>query len=86
LGLWHFFRFGLFPDISRAWCTIDSDIFLWDYKDGSDFAVYEGIPEVISAVALVRPASNVFRKEVRHHGIMASPPRSRCAILCPHSP
>ena len=25
---------GLFPEISRAWLTIDSDIFVWNYEDG----------------------------------------------------
>lgn len=25
---------GVFPDISRAWLTIDSDIFMWNYEDG----------------------------------------------------
>ena len=25
---------GVFPPISRAWLTIDSDIFMWNYEDG----------------------------------------------------
>lgn len=25
---------GLFPEIERAWLTIDSDIYVWVYKDG----------------------------------------------------
>lgn len=25
---------GLFPEISRAWLSIDSDIFVWNYEDG----------------------------------------------------
>lgn len=25
---------GVFPEISRAWLTIDSDIFMWNYEDG----------------------------------------------------
>ena len=25
---------GLFPEIRRAWLTIDSDIFVWNYEDG----------------------------------------------------
>ena len=25
---------GLFPDIKRAWLTIDSDIYVWIYEDG----------------------------------------------------
>lgn len=25
---------GLFPEIKRAWLSIDSDIFVWNYEDG----------------------------------------------------
>jgi hypothetical protein len=25
---------GIFPDINRAWMSIDSDIYLWRYEDG----------------------------------------------------
>lgn len=25
---------GLFPDIHRAWLTIDSDIYIWTYEHG----------------------------------------------------
>ena len=25
---------GLFSEIKRAWLTIDSDIFVWNYEDG----------------------------------------------------
>ena len=30
---------GVFPPISRAWLTIDSDIFMWNYEDGYVFMV-----------------------------------------------
>lgn len=25
---------GVFPEICRAWLTIDNDIFMWNYEDG----------------------------------------------------
>lgn len=25
---------GLFPEVTRAWLTIDSDIFVWNYENG----------------------------------------------------
>ena len=25
---------GLFPEIGRAWLSIDSDVFIWNYEDG----------------------------------------------------
>lgn len=30
---------GLFPEIYRAWMTIDSDIYLWDFRDGCVFNI-----------------------------------------------
>ena len=27
---------GVFPEINRAWFTIDSDVFIWDLDDGLD--------------------------------------------------
>lgn len=55
---------GLFPEISRAWFTIDSDIFLWDYVDGTDVCVYEELDELIDSVALVHPKRGVFPPEI----------------------
>jgi len=25
---------GVFPEVYRAWMTIDSDLYLWDFRDG----------------------------------------------------
>uniref|UniRef100_A0A4W3GIB0 Nucleoporin Nup133/Nup155-like N-terminal domain-containing protein n=2 Tax=Callorhinchus milii TaxID=7868 RepID=A0A4W3GIB0_CALMI len=25
---------GVFPEVGKAWLTIDSDIFMWNYEDG----------------------------------------------------
>ncbi|NXF69848.1 NU155 protein, partial [Ciccaba nigrolineata] len=46
---------GVFPEISRAWLTIDSDIFMWNYEDGGDLAYFDGLSETILAVGLVKP-------------------------------
>ncbi|TKC50337.1 hypothetical protein EI555_001998, partial [Monodon monoceros] len=46
---------GVFPAISRAWLTIDSDIFMWNYEDGGDLAYFDGLNETILAVGLVKP-------------------------------
>lgn len=46
---------GLLPDIHRAWFTIDNQIFLWDYHDGTDFCVYDGLDQIIVSAALVPP-------------------------------
>ena len=37
---------GLFTNVSRAWLTIDSDIFVWNYEDGSDVAFYDQVQDM----------------------------------------
>lgn len=67
---------GLFPEIKRAWLTVDSDIYIWSYEHGfvdlnslwiflnfsfrTDVAYYDGLNEVIISVGLVKPKPNVF--------------------------
>ncbi|XP_066922124.1 nuclear pore complex protein Nup155-like [Clytia hemisphaerica] len=57
---------GLFPEISRAWLAIDSDIYFWVYEDGSDIAYYDGIKEVILAAGLVTPKPGIFQEHIKH--------------------
>jgi len=46
---------GVFPEIGRAWLTVDSDIFVWRYTDSDDLAYFDGLTETILSVALVQP-------------------------------
>lgn len=46
---------GIFPEIERAWFTVDNRLFLWDYVDGADFASFEQLEEIISAITLTKP-------------------------------
>lgn len=48
---------GLFTEISKAWLTIDSDIYLWSYENESDVAYFDGLNETIISVGLVKPKS-----------------------------
>ncbi|PFX30165.1 Nuclear pore complex protein Nup155 [Stylophora pistillata] len=45
---------GLFPEIRRAWLTIDSNIYVWNYEDGSDSAYFDGLDETILCAGLVK--------------------------------
>ena len=38
---------GVFPEVERAWLTIDSDIYVWKYEDGGDLAYYDGLTGII---------------------------------------
>ncbi|KAJ7399498.1 hypothetical protein BTVI_114420 [Pitangus sulphuratus] len=64
---------GVFPEISRAWLTIDSDIFMWNYEDGGDLAYFDGLSETILAVGLVKPKAGIFQPHVRHLLVLATP-------------
>uniref|UniRef100_A0A452GM48 Nuclear pore complex protein Nup155 n=1 Tax=Gopherus agassizii TaxID=38772 RepID=A0A452GM48_9SAUR len=64
---------GVFPDISRAWLTIDSDIFMWNYEDGGDLAYFDGLSETILAVGLVKPKTGIFQPHVRYLLVLATP-------------
>ena len=57
---------GLFPEIYRAWMTIDSDLYLWDFRDGSDLSFYDGLKESIITMALVPVRPNVFRASIQY--------------------
>ncbi|XP_042309327.1 nuclear pore complex protein Nup155 [Sceloporus undulatus] len=64
---------GVFPEISRAWLTIDSDIFMWNYEDGGDLAYFDGLSETILAVGLVKPKAGIFQPHIRHLLVLATP-------------
>lgn len=51
---------GLFPEIARAFITIDNKLFLWNYYDGSDFLLYDELSQIIISVALSKPRPGVF--------------------------
>ncbi|XP_018320831.1 nuclear pore complex protein Nup154 [Agrilus planipennis] len=56
---------GLFTEINRGWLTIDSDIYVWSYEDGSDVAYYDGINETIIGIGLVKPKDGVFHDFIK---------------------
>ncbi|XP_019645345.1 PREDICTED: nuclear pore complex protein Nup155-like isoform X1 [Branchiostoma belcheri] len=56
---------GVFPEISRAWLTIDSDIFVWNYEDGSDLAYFDGLNETILSAGLVKPKPGIFQPHIK---------------------
>ncbi|KAG9437559.1 nuclear pore complex protein [Apis mellifera carnica] len=57
---------GLFTEISKAWLTIDSDIYVWSYENESDVAYFDGLNETIISVGLVKPKPNVFQSYVKY--------------------
>ncbi|TIB67852.1 nucleoporin-domain-containing protein [Wallemia mellicola] len=64
---------GLFPEIDRAWITIDNKLYLWDYVDGIDFASYEDLPELIVSLGLVKPKPGVFVDTIKYLLVICTP-------------
>ncbi|KAL5281513.1 NUP155 family protein [Megaselia abdita] len=64
---------GLFPEIGRAWLTIDSEIYIWTYNKVRDVAYYDGLSTVIVSVGLVSPKQGVFIQDVKHLLILTTP-------------
>ncbi|XP_011350490.1 nuclear pore complex protein Nup155 isoform X3 [Ooceraea biroi] len=57
---------GLFTEISKAWLTIDSDMYLWSYENESDVAYFDGLNETIISVGLVKPKMGIFQNYVKY--------------------
>lgn len=57
---------GLFPEIHRAWLTIDSDIYVWTYEENSDVAYYDGLNDTILCVGMITPKPGVFHSYIRY--------------------
>ncbi|KAJ1927233.1 hypothetical protein IWQ60_003123 [Tieghemiomyces parasiticus] len=64
---------GLFPEINRAWITIDHRLFLWNYTDGKEFHSYSEQDQIIVSVALVRPKPGVLDDNVNFLLVFATP-------------
>ncbi|XP_042202549.1 nuclear pore complex protein Nup155, partial [Callorhinchus milii] len=64
---------GVFPEVGKAWLTIDSDIFMWNYEDGGDLAYFDGLSETILAVGLVRPKPDIFQPHIRFLLVLTTP-------------
>uniref|UniRef100_A0A2C9M6L4 Nucleoporin Nup133/Nup155-like N-terminal domain-containing protein n=1 Tax=Biomphalaria glabrata TaxID=6526 RepID=A0A2C9M6L4_BIOGL len=64
---------GLFPEIERAWLTVDSDIFVWKYEDSSDLAYFDGLGETILCAALLKPKPGIFQPHIQYLLCLTTP-------------
>jgi len=64
---------GIFPQVSRAWLTIDSDIYLWRYEDGGDLAFFDGLTDTILNVCLVTPKPGILQSHIKYLLCLATP-------------
>ncbi|ORY42767.1 nucleoporin-domain-containing protein [Rhizoclosmatium globosum] len=64
---------GLFPEIHRAWITIDHQLFLWNFDSPEEFVVFDEQDQVIVSVGLVKPLPGVFLDEINYLLVVATP-------------
>ncbi|KAJ1676056.1 hypothetical protein EV182_000049 [Spiromyces aspiralis] len=64
---------GFFPEIKRAWITVDHRLFLWNYTEDNDFYSFEDQEQVIVSVALAKPKPGVFLEEIQYVMVIATP-------------
>lgn len=57
---------GIFPQIDRAWVTVDNRLYFWNYRNGSDFHTFDELDQSITAVALVPPKKGMFIDSITH--------------------
>ncbi|EOD33461.1 hypothetical protein EMIHUDRAFT_253130, partial [Emiliania huxleyi CCMP1516] len=80
---------GLFPEIHRAWLTIDHMLFLWDYNHPSgSFYQYDGLEQTIINAALVPCKPGVFAAEAtpRHLLLLSTPSEVVVLAVYPTGP
>lgn len=66
INMQHNCALGVFPEISRAWLSVDSSIFFWAYDNACDVAYYDGLDQTILAVYLFKPKPNVFKSHIKY--------------------
>uniref|UniRef100_T1ILK6 Nucleoporin Nup133/Nup155-like N-terminal domain-containing protein n=1 Tax=Strigamia maritima TaxID=126957 RepID=T1ILK6_STRMM len=64
---------GFFPEIGRAWLTIDSDLFVWTCNNATDLAYFNRLNETILSVTLARHKPGIFRSHVHYLLCLATP-------------
>ena len=64
---------GMFPEINRAWLTIDNAIYMWNCYDGSDVCYYDGLDQIIISAGLIKPRSGIFNEQIEFLLCLATP-------------
>ncbi|KAL4425159.1 hypothetical protein ABPG77_008264 [Micractinium sp. CCAP 211/92] len=58
---------GVFPELKRAWASVDNSFFLWRFDKWQDVPIeYSGEEQAIVAVGLARPKPGVFVEAIQH--------------------
>ncbi|XP_073059527.1 nuclear pore complex protein NUP155 [Primulina eburnea] len=65
---------GIFPEIRRAWASVDNSIFLWRFdKWDGQCPEYSGDEQAICAVGLAKTKSGIFVESIQQLLVLATP-------------
>ncbi|GMP93212.1 hypothetical protein CsSME_00043148 [Camellia sinensis var. sinensis] len=65
---------GIFPEIRRAWATVDNSFFLWRFdKWDGQCPEYSGEEQAICAVGLAKAKPGIFVEAIQYLLVLASP-------------
>ncbi|XP_052204518.1 nuclear pore complex protein NUP155 [Diospyros lotus] len=65
---------GIFPEIRRAWATVDNTLFLWRFdKWDGQCPEYSGEEQVICAVGLAKAKPGIFVEAIQYLLVLATP-------------
>ncbi|KAI8853145.1 Nup133 N terminal like-domain-containing protein [Chytridium lagenaria] len=64
---------GVFPEIQRAWISIDTKLYLWNYETREDIQIFGELDQVIISVGLVKPKPGVFLDQIDYVLVIATP-------------
>ncbi|KAI8560615.1 hypothetical protein RHMOL_Rhmol04G0271800 [Rhododendron molle] len=65
---------GIFPEIRRAWATVDNSLFLWRFdKWDGQCPEYSGEEQAICAVGLAKAKPGIFVEAIQYLLVLATP-------------
>ncbi|KAH9297702.1 hypothetical protein KI387_029384 [Taxus chinensis] len=65
---------GIFPEIRRAWASVDNSLFLWRFdKWDGQCPEYSGEEQAICAVGLAKVKPNIFVEAIQYLLVLATP-------------
>ncbi|CAK4644159.1 unnamed protein product [Aphanomyces euteiches] len=72
---------GLLQEIHHAWVSVDNTLFLWDYTRSERLTAFEGMEQMITAVAIATPIAGVFKSFVKHILVVATASEMRLLVV-----
>ena len=74
---------GVFPEVNRAWASVDNTLFLWRYDRWQDVPVeFQATEQSIVAAGVFRPRSKVFQPAVEHVLVLCTTTEIMFVGLC----